>query len=89
MAIRVGRRQFMVDILRHSKRRQSQEDTDNPQGHSTTEHGDEEAEFHGQNDHGTRMGRGACPLAKPLNPAENKPDLIVLSRGMDFSLALS
>ena len=35
-------------------------------------------------------GRGeGLPLAKLLNPAENKPDLIVLSRGMDFSLALS
>ena len=45
--IRVGRRQFMVDVLRHSKRRQYQEDTDNPQGHSRTEHGDTEAELHG------------------------------------------
>ena len=49
MPIGIGRSQFVVDILRHSKRRKSQEDTNNPQGHSSTEYGDQAAEFRGQN----------------------------------------
>jgi hypothetical protein len=85
--IGIGRSQFVVDILRHSKRRKSQKDTNNPQGHSSTEQGNQAAEFHRQNHRMYKDGARDPILRKLPNPAENKSFLRALSRGMDFSPA--
>lgn len=41
MAIGVGRRQFVMNVLRHCERGKPEEDANNPQSHSRTEHGKE------------------------------------------------
>ena len=54
MSIRVGRRQFMVDILRDSERGKSKENADDPQCHSRSEHGEQAAGLARQYHHDIR-----------------------------------
>lgn len=55
MAIGVGRRQFVMNVLRHRERRESKENTDHPQRHSRTEQGEEASGLYRQRHHAVRV----------------------------------
>ena len=55
MAVCIGCRQFMMDILRHSKRGESKEDADYPPCHSRSQYGEQVLGMYRQSHHDVRM----------------------------------